>query len=97
MSELAEIISRNEDSIRTGWINDIAKSVQRSDLISRAELEEQCRALLNAILNALRYGGSDVSTPGWSSTRELLSEISASRTRQGFSPTEVATFVLSLK
>jgi rsbT co-antagonist protein RsbR len=97
MSELAEIISRNEDSIRTDWINDIAKSVQRSDLISRAELEEQCRALLNAILNALRYDGSDVSTPGWSSTRELLGEISASRTRQGFSPTEVATFVLSLK
>jgi len=42
-------------------------------------------------------GPADVSGKGWNVARELLQEISASRARQGFSPTEVATFVLSLK
>ncbi len=43
MSKLGEIISRNEERIRTDWINDMAKSVQRADLISRVELDEQTR------------------------------------------------------
>ena len=98
MNELADIISRNEEQIRVGWINHIGKSVQRTDLISRAELDEQSRTLLGAIITALRLGGgTDIATSGWSSTKELLSDISSSRTRQGFSPTDVATFVLSLK
>ena len=49
MSKLGEIISRNEERIRTDWINDMAKSVQRADLISKVELEEQTRSLLSAI------------------------------------------------
>jgi rsbT co-antagonist protein RsbR len=42
-------------------------------------------------------GPSDTSAAGWNPVRELLQEISTSRARQGFSPSDVATFVLSLK
>lgn len=98
MNELAEIIISNEESIRTGWVRDMSKAVQRADLITRAELDEQCRALLQAIIEGVKTAGpTDISGPGWSEARELLQEISASRARQGFSPVEVATFVLSLK
>ena len=38
MGKLGEIISRNEERIRTDWINDMAKSVQRADLISKVEI-----------------------------------------------------------
>ena len=98
MSELADIISRNEEQIRTEWIRDMAKSLQRGDLMSKTELEEQSKAVLLAVVKGVKTSdSSDISTPGWSEARELLTEISASRARQGFSPVEVATFVLSLK
>lgn len=98
MSDLAEIIVRNENQIRTEWIRDMSQTVQRSDLMSRAELDEQCGTMLSALVAGVRSGSpTDVSTPGWTPAREFLENISASRARQGFSPTEVATFVLSLK
>jgi rsbT co-antagonist protein RsbR len=98
MNDLAEVISRNQDEIRSAWVRDMSQSVQRTDLMSKTELDEQCSTLLTAIVAGVRSSGlSEISGPGWAQARELLEAISASRARQGFSPTEVATFVLSLK
>jgi rsbT co-antagonist protein RsbR len=98
MSDLAEIISGNEDQIRAEWIRDMSKSVQRTDLISKTELEEQSKTLLQAIVAGVKAGGvSDITGPGWTGAREILQDLSASRARQGFSPSEVAMFILSLK
>ena len=98
MNELADIISQNEDQIRAEWLRDMGKSLQRSDLMSKTELEEQSRSVLQAVVAGVKTSGTaDFSGKGWNSAREILQEISASRARQGFSPAEVATFVLSLK
>jgi rsbT co-antagonist protein RsbR len=98
MKELAEIVSKNEEQIRTEWIRGMGKAVQRADLISSAELEEQCRALLGGIAAALKTSGpADLSAAGWNPVRDLLQEISTSRARQGFASSDVAAFVLSLK
>jgi len=98
MSNLGEIISRNEEAIRADWMKHMTSSVQRADLISKVELEEQSKDLLKAIVRGVSSGqAEDPSGPAWSSARELLQDISASRARQGFSPGETATFVLSLK
>ncbi len=98
MGKLGEIISRNQERIRTDWIKDMAKSVQRGDLISKVELEEQTRALLTAITQGVSSGQTDdVSGSAWNGARDLLQDISTSRARQGFTPSETATFVLSLK
>jgi rsbT co-antagonist protein RsbR len=98
MNDLAEIISQNEEHIRSEWIRTMSKSVERKDLMNATELSEQCRDLLRSIVEGLRISGpTDISASGWNAARDLLSDISASRARQGFSPVEVATFVLSLK
>jgi rsbT co-antagonist protein RsbR len=98
MNELVEIISKNEEQIRAGWMRDMGKSVQRADLISKKELEEQCRSILSAVIAGMRTSGpTDLSAAGWNTARDLLQEISTSRARQGFSPADVASFVLSLK
>jgi rsbT co-antagonist protein RsbR len=76
----------------------MGKSVQRADLISKTELEEQCRSILSAVVAGMRTSGpNDLSAAGWNTARDLLQEISTSRARQGFSPADVAGFVLSLK
>lgn len=98
MNDLAEIVSRNADSIRKQWIAEMSGAMQRTDLISKTELEEQCQALLDAIVEGLKTSGpTNLSGAGWENARGLLQQISTSRARQGFSPTEVASFVLSLK
>lgn len=98
MNQLAEIIAANENQIRAEWRKEMSGSIQRPDLIGSSELEEQCRTLLTAVMEGVRVSGAtEVTGPGWNSARELLQDISASRARQGFSPIDVATFVLSLK
>lgn len=98
MNQLAEVIAGNEAQIRAEWIKEMSGSIQRPDLIGSSELQEQCSALLTAVIEGVRVSGpTEVTATGWNSARELLQDISASRARQGFSPTEVATFVLSLK
>jgi rsbT co-antagonist protein RsbR len=97
MSDLAGIISANEEQIRVEWIRDMRQAVQRGDLMSTTELDEQCRALLQAVVAGIRSDASNLTGAGWAPAREFLEGISASRARQGFSPAEVATFVLSLK
>ena len=73
MNELAEIVSRNEEQIRTEWIREMSGTLQRTDLISKAELEEQCRTLLNAVIAGLRVSGpTDISAAGWIAAREFL-------------------------
>ena len=98
MSELAEIIAKKEDTIRAEWIGGMATSVERADLMSKAELDEQCRSVLSAVVAGAKSSGTaDIAGAGWNAARDLLKDISASRARQGFSPADVAMFVLSLK
>ena len=98
MNDLAEIISQNEERLRSEWIRTMSGAVERADLISKAELDEQCGAILRSIAEGVKLSGvSNFAGAGWNSARDLLTSISASRARQGFSPSEVATFVLSLK
>ncbi len=88
MSDLAEIISRNEDQIRAEWIRDMGTSVQRADLMSKTELDEQCKTLLGAVVaRREKQRPADIKSAGWTQAREFLEGISASRARQGFSPT----------
>ena len=98
MSRVAEIIARNEASIRADWFDNMSKSVQRADLMSKAELAEQTSRLLAAIIEGTKADETaNLAAAAWAPAKELLQEISASRARQGFSPSETATFVLSLK
>lgn len=98
MNDLAEIISQNEEKLRSEWIRTMTTSVKRADLISRIEMEEQCAAILRAIVEGVKTSGVDrIEAEGWNAARDLLTGISASRARQGFSPVDVATFVQSLK
>ena len=98
MNDLAEIISQNEDKLRSEWIRTMSSAVERADLMSKSELDEQCGSILKELVGGVKTSGPEnIAGAGWNGARELLSSISASRARQGFSPSDIATFVLSLK
>ena len=66
--------------------------------ISDAELQGQCQEFITLLASA-SAGASfdDISEDRWRPVREFLASVSRSRGRQGFSPSETATFVMSFK
>jgi len=98
-SRLAQIIAKHEQDVLSQWIKEQTSAMtHRPDLLSEADLREQSRALLNGIRNAVQRGRlDDVAGSEWEPVRQILDDVSRNRARMGFSPSETATFVFSLK
>jgi rsbT co-antagonist protein RsbR len=95
---LADIVSKHESAILTDWIKEQFASVKAADRISETDLRSECARFLALLRAALRADGADeVNTAAWGETRELLGDLSRSRARAGYTPSETATFVMSLK
>ena len=97
---LTELLRRHEDEIVREWVRLQQQDLSlRNNLLKPGELEQQCRAFFSNFVGALHDGGSDaeIGSERWANVRELLGSVSHSRARQGFTPTETAQFVFSLK
>lgn len=93
----AQTIQSREPDILAEWSNQQA-STTAGGRISPTELGEQTREFLNLFTQAIQTSNwSDIQAPAWTNMREMLQDIARSRARQGFSPTETATFIFSLK
>lgn len=96
---LSELIKRYESEILKDWMKEqLAAVTLRADLISETELRDQSAQFLKALREALEGGElADIESPAWQESRTLLDGISRSRVKLGFTPSETATFVFSLK
>jgi rsbT co-antagonist protein RsbR len=98
VSKLSEILQKHQADIITDWIKEMSAANRRKDLMSESELKLQASELLHAITDASITGNiADINTSHWSLVRDALTSISSSRAKQGFTPTETASFVFSLK
>jgi rsbT co-antagonist protein RsbR len=89
----------NDQKVLADWVQlQLGSSGLRSDLMREAELRDQSREFISLFKTAAASGApfSTVSSE-WASLRDFLSGVSRSRALQGFSPSETAAFVLSLK
>ena len=98
-TRLVDILEKHERDLLAAWIEQqLNAATVRRDLISKRDLQQQSRQFLNAFSNAVQSGEvDDIMTPAWEEARQVLQELSQSRALQGFSPSETAMFVLSLK
>jgi rsbT co-antagonist protein RsbR len=98
-STIADIIDHHESELLNDWIKRQTESLTtRRDLVSDAELRTDSRNLLSAMREAIAAGtDSDISRAEWAKARDLLADLSRRRANQGFSPSETATFIFSLK
>jgi rsbT co-antagonist protein RsbR len=89
----------NEQEVLAEWVQlQLASNTLRSDLLKESELREQSREFISLLRSGVGTGSPFSLTSGdWSSVRDYLAGVSRSRAQKGFSPTETATFVLSLK
>ena len=98
-SSLVEILTNNEQTILAHWMHEQqAALTSRQDLISESELTKQSAEFLTKLTVACRAGNlSDITTPAWQPVLDFLEQISLERARKGFTPSETATFVFSIK
>jgi len=96
-ANVAEILRSHQNSILEEWLKAMTGATRRSDLMKESELRSQASRFLKLISDATETAGYDTHAPAWSATKEMLNEISSSRAQQGFTPSETATFVFSLK
>jgi len=95
---MAELVGSNEGTILPEWV-DLQKKAGslQTGRITESELVAQSREFLHLMREGLARGGTDASNPAYEPAKQMLGEISRSRALQGFSPSETATFIFSLK
>jgi RsbT co-antagonist protein rsbRD N-terminal domain len=97
-SIISEILQKHEGEILAEWLNLLKGGRGRTGRLKEGELETQARQVLGALRIAAQGGvDSDIATEPYAALREILDSISRSRALQSYTPSETATFVLSLK
>src|SRR5262245_36051121 len=98
-TRLPDLIRTHESQILAEWMShQLQSTATRRDLMNDEDLRKQSKDFLTSFTRAAESGSIDDLRGGnWVQVRELLTRVSQSRARQGFTPSETATFVFSLK
>ena len=97
-SKVAQLLRKHERDVLQQWFSyQISATTMRADLIKESDLREQSRRFLQLFIEAVQQNGDDENAGSWKSLQDMLAEMSRTRVAQGFSPSETATFVFSLK
>jgi rsbT co-antagonist protein RsbR len=92
------LLKDNETSILRDWVGLQMADNTRRELLSEAQVGEQSRSFLASLSGAWQKSYDTAMTGAhWDDVRASLSDLSKNRAHAGFSPSETATFVFSLK
>lgn len=92
---LVEALDTGRDVFLARWTGTVGEELQGR--LSTAELRRELGELYEAIVQAVSSGGLDGRAEHFGEVRSLLIELSRTRARQGFTPTETARSVFALK
>jgi rsbT co-antagonist protein RsbR len=94
---LSQIVRDQEPSILEEWLT-LQKGAGQSGMgrISDSDLRTHSTEFLAALGESL-VSGANIDGPGYARSRQVLAEVSRTRALQGFSPSDTARFVFSLK
>ncbi|MDQ8021394.1 MAG: STAS domain-containing protein [Moraxellaceae bacterium] len=97
-TDVANVIARHKADILKEWIQRQKESASSlSGIMSSEDALEQSSQFLDLFSAALNEDPSAENDTVWGEVRTMLESVSRSRALQGFSPSETATFVFSLK
>lgn len=96
---IAGILATRRDEILNLWIKERLEADEfRDELISKKELRQQSRQVLDMLAQGIRDSGeSDFEHPAFDDLRAYLNDISHMRAVKGYTTTENATYVLALR
>jgi rsbT co-antagonist protein RsbR len=98
-STLPEVLAKYDSDLIDEWVRlQVAEFSSSAHGLQERQIREESREFLNGLRHALETtNGRYISSPEFSRVRDNLEAICTARLNQGFSPSEVATFVFSLK
>ena len=95
---LVRTVTGDEAAILESWLGLLKSGGSlQTGRIREVELQAQARTVFGQLRDALASGEGDGHAAPYETLRETLADISRSRAIQGFTPTDTANFVLSLK
>jgi len=94
---LPEIIKKNQKTILEEWMRQQQLNSSRVVQGREDEIADQSKEFLSLLTSALQQDAFNIENSSWAPTREFLENLSRSRAKQGFSPSETATFIFSIK
>ncbi|HZG54666.1 MAG TPA: STAS domain-containing protein [Pyrinomonadaceae bacterium] len=96
---VVELLSARRDEILNIWIKQRLESEDfRDELISKHELRRQSQQIVEMLGRALQESdGADFDETSFDELRAFLNEISRQRAVKGYTPSENATYILSLR
>ena len=95
---LGEVLKADYAVILQTWLEtQLETRGMRSELLSRQDLHQQSDRFLRALSDAVSVGGIDPAGAPYAPIRRHLEEFSSERAQQGYTPSETAMFVFSLK
>ncbi|MBC7743836.1 MAG: STAS domain-containing protein [Flavobacterium sp.] len=97
--DISKLLQKKKKSIIELWIkNQLSEAGLREDLISNEEIRQQSEELVDSLVNNLTQENiTEVNSPDFDDVKDILSGISITRARQGFSPRETGAFIFGLK
>ncbi|OOQ61527.1 STAS domain-containing protein [Mucilaginibacter pedocola] len=97
--DITKIFKKKQTEILERWMqNQLADAGLREDLMSNEDLRAESEELITALVKSLNDKNlSDADSGDFDHVIEILSGISISRARQGYSPRETGLFIMSLK
>jgi rsbT co-antagonist protein RsbR len=96
--QLAQVIKGNEEALVEELVLAMKAKVIRFDKVAESEIRHQSAQLLKLLeSNIPKTSTYNLNEGVWAETKQLLTEFSQSRVKQGFSPAETAGFVFSFK
>lgn len=97
---ILQVLEHSQVQLLADWIKHLRAVVspKRAGVIGETELQAQCQEFIVLFRAAISTGQiDDINGEPWRPVRDFLGSISRSRGRQGFSPSETASFVFSFK
>ncbi|HEY3867929.1 MAG TPA: STAS domain-containing protein [Actinocrinis sp.] len=92
---LVKLLSVKGEDLAAQWVAAVSDTLKGR--VSSAEVDTELRELYRALSAALRTGSLNMHDEAYAEVRALLAELSRTRARQGFTPTETAIGVFALK
>jgi rsbT co-antagonist protein RsbR len=95
---ILSLIDRHHQRLLTEWLACLKRATRRGDTQREAEISELAKQFLEQLRRGAASGRlEDIGTAEWAPMRELLEDISRDRAIKGYSPSETAIVVFSLK
>ena len=95
---VAALIEKDRQTLLTGWLDAQKRYGRQRDTTNAAANTEQARQFLDQLRRGAASGQFDTITGSdWAGMRELLEDLSRALVAEGFSPTDTAMFVFSIK